>query len=85
MDEAKINIESADAAAEQVVENIKRWFHSKTIWVNLAALAIELLNMAEALIPHLEPIAPAWAYHAVALVLPLVNCALRRMTYQAIR
>jgi hypothetical protein len=67
------------------IEDIKRWFHSKTIWTNLVALVIELLGMAEPLVPHLEAFVPGWLFHVVAFALPLINCALRFITHKAIR
>ena len=60
---------------------MKRWYASKTLWVN--AIAGGLVTL-EANTGILQPLLPANTYALIAVVLPVVNMALRTMTTSAL-
>ena len=61
--------------------NMKPWWESKTIWVNLAAA---FLVSVEAFTGVLQPILPIPLYETIAAVLPLANSILRMITTKPI-
>ena len=61
---------------------IKRWWQSKTIWLNIVVGGLASL---EATTGMLQPFLPEHWYVAVAVGLPIVNVALRTITTQGVR
>ena len=61
---------------------IKRWWQSKTIWLNIIVGGLASL---EATTGMLQPFLPEHWYVAVAVGLPIVNVALRTITTQGVR
>jgi small ligand-binding sensory domain FIST len=61
---------------------IKRWWQSKTIWLNVIVGGLASL---EATTGMLQPFLPEHWYVAVAVGLPIVNVALRTITTQGVR
>jgi len=61
---------------------VKRWWQSKTIWLNIIVGGLASL---EATTGMLQPFLPEHWYVAVAVGLPIVNVALRTITTQGVR
>lgn len=61
---------------------IKRWWQSKTIWLNIIVGGLASL---EATTGMLQPFLPEHWYVAVAVGLPIINVALRTITTQGVR
>ena len=60
----------------------KHWTKSRTLWINATAAALVALEAGTGMLqPHL----PVNLYTAVAVVLPVINAALRVLTTQAVR
>lgn len=59
----------------------KKWWKSKTLWINGALLA---MAAAETQLNVLQPMLPVNVYSVMAFVLPVVNAYLRFVTTQAI-
>jgi hypothetical protein len=60
---------------------MKRWYKSKTIWVNLGAAALMALEASTGLLkPHMAD--TFWV--AMAVALPMVNAMLRVITSQGL-
>lgn len=57
----------------------KRWWHSKTIWLNVIVGALASLEASTGL---LQPYFPEHWYVIVAVGLPILNVALRTITTQ---
>ena len=60
---------------------IKPWWQSRTIRLNVAVAA---LAVAESQLHVIQPLLPVNFYAAVAFVLPVINAALRIVTKQAV-
>ena len=60
----------------------KRWWHSRTIWLNVIAAGLVALEASTGL---LQPLLPVNLYTAIAVGLPVINAMLRIVTHQAIR
>lgn len=60
---------------------MKKWYQSKTILFNTAALALSAL---EAKLHVLQPVLPVDIYAITAVVLPVANILLRTATNQPI-
>lgn len=56
--------------------NVKKWYKSKTIWVNVLAVSIALITYIEGVDFLPEHVATA----LVSIVLPVANIALRFLT-----
>ena len=59
----------------------KRWFTSKTIWLNTAAAALVALEANWGL---LQPLLPVNFYSVLAVALPVANAALRIVTSKGV-
>lgn len=60
---------------------MKKWYQSKTLWVNaIAAMLVAL----EGVFGVLQPYLPVDFYAALAVVLPIVNALLRVVTSKAL-
>jgi hypothetical protein len=69
---------AAVAAAEAVPPTPKRWFKSRTLWVNFFGICLACLVAVEQLLPTLQGVLPGSKITLVlALVLPVLNAALR--------
>lgn len=60
---------------------MKRWYKSKTLWVNLVAAALMALEAGTGL---LKPYMADTFWVAMAVGLPIVNAILRIVTTQAL-
>jgi uncharacterized membrane protein len=67
------------------VEDVKRWFHSKTIWFNLLALIPAAFGLIEQYLPSLQAVLPPWAFALLSIVVALVNIQLRRISRKPIQ
>ncbi len=65
----------------QVTQPAKRWWKSRTLWVNALVL---LLTGAETQLNILQPLLPVNVYALVAFGLPVMNGVLRMVTAQAL-
>ena len=63
------------------LQDSKPWWHSRTIWANLAVL---LLAGVETQLQVVQPLLPVNVYTLLAFALPLANLVLRTLTQQAI-
>ena len=61
--------------------NMKRWYKSKTVWVNTGIL---VLTIAETQFSFLQPMLPVNIYAMIAFSLPIVNGILRTITSSAL-
>jgi hypothetical protein len=71
----------AAAVAEQAAQR-KPWWRSRTMWVNLLALA---LVVAEDKLQLLDGHLPGGVYAWLAFALPIVNLVLRAVTTAGVR
>lgn len=60
----------------------KKWWTSRTLWVNALVLA---LAAAEAQLNVVQPLLPLNVYQLVAFGLPVLNAVLRFLTSQGVR
>jgi hypothetical protein len=72
--------QAAMAAAEAVPPAPKRWYKSRTLWVNAFLLSVAMLADAVLALPALQGVLPVSVYSVLAFVLPVVNAALRFVT-----
>ncbi len=61
---------------------MKKWYESKTLWVNALAAALVALEAGAGL---LQPYVPVNIYAAIAVALPVVNAVLRVVTTQGLK
>lgn len=71
----KLTVEGAPPPA-------KKWWASRTLWINAAVLA---LAAAESQLGVLQPLLPIKFYQLVAFGLPVLNAVLRFLTTQGVR
>jgi hypothetical protein len=62
----------------------KHWLYSKTIWLNVAALVVALLDLVGQNFTALQGFIPPHLYAWLAFALPVVNGLLRSKTFQGI-
>lgn len=60
---------------------MKKWYQSKTLWVNAIAAALVALEAGTGL---LQPLLPMDLYTSLAVGLPIVNALLRVVTSEAL-
>lgn len=60
----------------------KRWFTSKTLWLNVVAAGLVALEAGWGL---LQPMLPVNFYTLLAVVLPVANAMLRVLTRQGVK
>lgn len=61
---------------------MKKWYHSKTLWVNVTVAALVAF---EAVFGLLQPVLPVNLYTSIAVGLPVVNAILRVITTEGIQ
>lgn len=62
-------------------EDTKRWYQSKTLWINAALAAFTALEASTGMLqPHL----PFNVYFALSMLVPAVNAILRYVTTKPI-
>jgi hypothetical protein len=62
--------------------NAKRWYASRTLWLNAAAAGMVALEAGWGL---LQPMLPVNFYTALGVVLPVANAVLRVLTSQGVK
>lgn len=60
----------------------KRWFTSKTLWLNAVAAGLVAMEAGWGL---LQPVLPLNFYTLMAVVLPVANAMLRVLTSQGVK
>jgi hypothetical protein len=60
---------------------MKKWYQSKTLWVNAVAAMLVALEAGTGL---LQPLLPMDLYTSLAVGLPIVNALLRVVTSEAL-
>ncbi|MCG8991464.1 hypothetical protein LH427_04795 [Laribacter hongkongensis] len=60
----------------------KRWFTSKTLWLNAVAAGLVALEAGWGM---LQPMLPVNFYTLMAVVLPVANATLRVLTSQGVK
>lgn len=61
---------------------MKKWYYSKTLWVNVTVAALVAF---EAVFGLLQPVLPVNLYTSIAVGLPVVNAILRVITTEGIQ